>query len=170
MSAVPSPNAPSSIARRIAARMESRGAPVAAPMRRPMPYSRSVLAPTNEPTFGEMPFASIARSQVSKPRGPMNRRAAAAAGRSPVRPPIVCSLTGAAVYASPRISVVTPWVSLPTLRPSPPRNPPPPLWMSMKPGATTIPVASMRRRADRASSEPRRPIAAMRSPRMPTSP
>jgi hypothetical protein len=42
--------------------------------------------------------------------------------------------------------------------------------MSMNPGATTWPEASMRRLAVAAASPPRRVIAAMRSPRIPTSP
>ena len=44
----------------------------------PIAYSRIVLAPTNEPTFGEMPCACIARSHASKPCGPCERCAAIA--------------------------------------------------------------------------------------------
>ncbi len=52
---------------------------------------------------------------------------------------------GAGVPPSPRISVVIPWVTLLTSRPSPNRKEPPDWpWMSMKPGATTRPVASTR--------------------------
>ena len=86
-------------------------------MRIPIANWRSVLAPTNDPTFGEMPCDSIARSHASKPCGPMNRRdvAAAAAGASASE----SSLIGAPVYASPKISVVMPCVTLLTSRPSP---------------------------------------------------
>ena len=38
-------------------------------MRSAIPYCRIVPAPTNEPTFCEMPCASIALSQASKPCG-----------------------------------------------------------------------------------------------------
>jgi hypothetical protein len=56
---------------------------------------------------------------------------------------------GAGVSPSPRISVVTPWLTFPTTRESPNSSRPPEWpWMSMKPGETTCPDASMIRRAD----------------------
>jgi hypothetical protein len=79
---------------------------------------------------------------------------------------IIFALTGAMEWPSPVISVVMPWVILLAARlstrtlnsdwPS----------MSMKPGATTSLPASMRRVA---FASFRSPMAAMRSPRMPTS-
>jgi hypothetical protein len=70
------------------------------------------------------------------------------------------------------ISVVIPCVILLTERPSPsPRKLPyEPLWMSMKPGATTSPRASIRCRALAARRVPGGAMRAMRSPVMPTSP
>jgi hypothetical protein len=67
MSAVPSPNAPSSIARRITARMESSCAGLGAAADCPITKVRSVVAPTNDPALTEMPCRSIASSQAPKP-------------------------------------------------------------------------------------------------------
>ena len=165
MSALPSPIAPSSMPWRIAARIESSLFAGAAPMRIPIAYSRIVLAPTKEPTLGEIPCACIARSHASKPCAPWNGLIIASIAVSDALSASVSALTGATVYASPRISVVTPCVSLPTSRPSPRRNRSPDCpWMSMKPGATTIPVASMRFAAVALPSCPGRTMRAMRSP------
>ncbi len=83
----------------------------------------------------------------------------------------ILSFTGAGVSPSPSISVVTPWVTLLMTRPSPVSScssdcP----WMSMKPGATTIPFASMRLPARASASVPTGAMIAIRSPRSPTSP
>jgi len=83
-------------------------------------------------------------------------------------PAAVFSLVGAGVVPSPRISVVMPCVTLLTERPSPRKLVP--LWMSMKPGETTSPRASMRCFAGNRLSDPAGPIRAMWSPAIATSP
>ena len=97
----------------------------------------------------------IASSHAPKPCGP---------GYAPVPrgPPVancppaaVFSFVGAGVPPSPRISVVMPCVTLLTDRPSPRKFVP--LWMSMKPGATTRPRdvdALLRREAPKRSGRP----------------
>ena len=68
-----------------------------------------------------------------------------AGSRAAVERASISALNGAGVPPSPKTSVVTPWVTFPTTRESPRRNAPvEPLWMSMNPGETTIPVASIR--------------------------
>ena len=88
----------------------------------PIPYSRIVLAPTNDPTLGEIPCACIARSHASKPCAPWKGLIILSVVVSDALSASVSALTGATVYASPRISVVTPCVSFPTSRPSPRRE------------------------------------------------
>ena len=67
MSAEAIPIAPSSMARRTTERMVSSSAAVGAPIVSRLAYVRTVAAPTNEPTFGAMPCACIASSQLRKP-------------------------------------------------------------------------------------------------------
>ena len=142
------PNAPSSIARRTTARIVSSSAAFGLPIASPFAYTRTVAAPMNEPTLGDVPCACIASSHAPKPCGP---------GYAPVPrgPPVanwppaaVFSFVGAGVPPSPRISVVMPCVTLLTDRPSPRKFVP--LWMSMNPGETTRPRsvdALLRRKA-----------------------
>ena len=70
MSAEPMPNAPSSIARLTTARIVSSSSGVGLPIASPFAYTRTVAAPMNEPTFGEMPCAPIESSHAPNPCGP----------------------------------------------------------------------------------------------------
>ena len=67
------PNAPSVIARRTIARMVSSSAAVGAPTASPFAYTRTVPAPTNEPTFSERPRRCMKSSHCPNPCGPVNR-------------------------------------------------------------------------------------------------
>ena len=77
-------------------------------------------------------------------------------------------LAGPAEVSSPRISVVTPWRILLGALPSSKRVMSECECMSMNPGATTSPRASMTFRAATSGPERHRPLA-IRSPRMATS-
>ena len=92
--------------------------PSASPMASPLPHSRTVPPPTNEPTLTETPRSSSQRSQSPKrvheldqlaPDGVIAGDATTRISRngSSMRPP-----NGAGVQASPMISVVTPCVIL----------------------------------------------------------
>ena len=118
----------------------------------------------------------MASSHKPKARGPVNVPNAAALNvssrvrRCAFSMVIIAVFIGAGVLPSPMISVVTPCDTLLAARPSPMVNgtadcP----WMSMKPGAITRPVASMRVVACAVASMPAGAIVAIRSPRIPTS-
>ncbi len=160
------------MAQRTALRMLSRAGPVASPMAMPMPYWRIVPWPTNDPKFTDAPVCSMARSQLSNPSGPPNRAIRSSARvSSSVRSESTFSLMGALVEPSPMISVVMPCVTLLTTRPSPRSNAPREwLWMSMNPGATTKPRASIRPAAPAPARAPAWVMRTMRSPRTAMSP
>lgn len=82
-----------------------------------------------------------------------------------MRPP-----KGAGVHSSPMISVVTPWVTFESSRPSVSSGMIEWLWMSMKPGQTIIPAASITSPALAGSSCPAGAMTATLSPRSATSP
>ncbi len=77
---------------------------------------------------------------------------------------------GAGVQLSPMTSVVTRWVILDRLHPSRISGMMEWLWMSMKPGHTTIPAASTSSRAFPAGMRPGGAMSAIRSPCKATSP
>ena len=58
MSAEPIPSAPASISLRTSSRIVSSSAAVGARLSKPMTYVRSVVAPTYDATFCEMPLFS----------------------------------------------------------------------------------------------------------------
>lgn len=120
--------------------------------------------------FCDAPRATMNSSQVPKPRGPMNRRICVFDAVS-VSSSRILSFTGAGVSPSPRIAVVMPCVTIESASPSPRMKLPYDwAWMSMKPGATTCPVAFTRCAALARANAPRGPMEAIRSPRSATSP
>ena len=89
----------------------------------------------------------------------------------PAAAAMIRSLAGAGVEPSPKMAVVMPWVTLEMTRPSPSVNAATDCaWMSMKPGATTFPVASSRCLVSAFASMPGGVIREIRSPRMAMSP
>ncbi len=150
---------------RTACCMRRRSGLPASPIASPIPRIRTVVAPTNEPKFTLAPWLSIASIHSANVSNWVTPAASPAAC-------IIAGLDGAFVVDSPMISVVTPIVTFETTRPSPsPRKAKREwLWMSMKPGATTMPEASMRRTAAASERTPGGVTATMRSPRIPTSP
>ncbi len=172
MSALATPNAPSSIARRTTARMVSSSAGVAGPSAWPLAYARTVAAPRNEPKLTDAPCRAIASSQFANPRAPANERNRRASALSVTRYiAITWAFAGAGVAPSPRIIVVTPCVTMLTTRLSPRTSADPDCaWISMNPGATTRPRASIRRLALARASHPAGVMRAIRSPVMATSP
>src|ERR1051326_6629517 len=149
MSAEPMPKAPSSMALRTSVCICSSSPALASPCRIPMTYWRMVAAPTNDPKLTLAPCCSMARSQASNACGPSKRGGAPAAARPRLsEADMVFSLAGAGVEPSPMISVVMPCATWLTTRPSPVRSAPADWpWISMKPGVTVRPRASMRSRA-----------------------
>ncbi len=80
------------------------------PCAMPFPYMRIVVAPTNDPKFGDAPCCCMASSQSRNPWG-LAKRALVLRALSSVSAARVRPLAGALVEPSPMISVVTPWVS-----------------------------------------------------------
>ena len=139
--------------------MVSSAATSGVPSRMLMAYARTVAAPRKLPTFTALPWASMESSHVAKPWGPRKRAQRARYAESAPSPPVKSesnrALVGAGVVASPRISEVTPCEILPTTRPSANRSWCHECdWMSMNPGATTMPVASTRSFAAASASPP----------------
>ena len=130
---------------------------------RPTTCSRTVAAPTNEATLGAIPrrsrwarySASVVHS-ISYLKSPCWARARA----------FISGVSGPSDQPSPKISVVTPWRMSPCDRPSAISDSVAHESMFTKPGATARPRAST---TVAAFALPRLPMAAMRSPRMPTS-
>ena len=155
------------------ARMRSSSSAVALPIAMPLPTDRSVPPPRNDPMLGETPAVIMASSQSRKRVHVLTRGRHSSSGKGK----IACAMgsvlrprTGAGVHASPMISVVTPCVILERQRPSIMSGRMEWLWMSMKPGQTTMPAASITVAALLRSSDPGAAMAAMRSPRMARSP
>ena len=153
-------------------RIVSNSSGVAFPIAMPLPISRSVPPPRNEPTFGETPDASIARSQSPKLVQPLARSAQSPGGllERSANGSVTWPATGEGVQPSPMISVVIPWVILERQRPSCISGTIACDWISMKPGQTTCPEASMTSAAAPAGICPARSTAAILSPLRATSP
>jgi len=131
-----------------------------------------VPAPRNEPKLTDAPCRAIASSQRANPCAPANERNSRASAVSVTRYiAMILSFAGAGVSPSPMIMVVTPCVTMLITRLSPRSSSASDwAWMSMIPGATTSPRASMRRRAPACAKRPAGAMRAMRSPWMATSP
>jgi hypothetical protein len=122
-----------------------------------------VPAPMNDATFVAMPFrsrnfrysASVVQSysNLMSPCSDFQRF-------------FISSVSGPIDVPSPKISSVTPWRISPSERPSAINDSVAHESMLMKPGATARPSALT---SIKAEADPRSPIAASRSPRMPTS-
>jgi len=150
MSDVERPIAPARIASSTCARMRSSSAGVACRAESPMTISRIVVCPTFCATLSGIPaFSSRPKNSRIVLQPTVRARSPAAGAEEPPSPvlivviPCVSRLSAASPDMRVNISAVCPI-------------------MSMKPGETTLPEASM---TVRARAESSRPMAAMRPPR-----